>query len=269
MPTSGWKFNIWISFKWSNKLIGVIYKITNKITNKIYIGQTTRNINKRFEEHTTNNKYASYLTTSINKYGKDNFTIDIICYCFSKEELNKQEIFFIFKYKTYDKTKGYNISLGGQGGNLGEVVNQKISKSKKKYFEVESNRLLNKLTQKIVKNTKEQKLLHKEITLNYLNKNPEKRENLKTLNKEYFSVDYNREKQGKLVSDRWKDENWVEQLKKTKLTISVFSKDTLELIGKWKLASECCKDLNLSRSKVSNCLNKKRKSHKGYIFSYG
>lgn len=58
---------------------GVIYKITNILNGKIYIGQTTKSIEKRFGQHkcATGNRNSS-ISSSIRKYGEENFSIEII-----------------------------------------------------------------------------------------------------------------------------------------------------------------------------------------------
>ena len=93
-----------------------IYKITNKINNKIYIGQSV-NIEQRFYTHcsdaltkTDNN----YFHNAIRKYGKENFYIEIIEEC-SVEELNDKEVYWINKYNSTDSSIGYNSTLGGEG----------------------------------------------------------------------------------------------------------------------------------------------------------
>ena len=59
-----------------------IYKITNKIDGKCYIGQSS-NIKKRFKDHRYDLKYNKhdnpYLQNAYNKYGKDNFKFEILC----------------------------------------------------------------------------------------------------------------------------------------------------------------------------------------------
>ena len=65
-------------------MLGKIYKITNKINGKVYVGQTTKTLKERFEKHcwgTT--KKDSYhfnmaIKKAIKKYGKENFTIELI-----------------------------------------------------------------------------------------------------------------------------------------------------------------------------------------------
>lgn len=89
----------------------IIYKVLNKINGKIYIGQTTRTLDKRKEEH-INSKDDSFFHQALRKYGNDNFEWEIIFECNNLSTLNEQEIFYINKYNSYKK--GYNMSLGGE-----------------------------------------------------------------------------------------------------------------------------------------------------------
>ena len=105
----------------------IIYKITNKINNKIYIGQDQYNNKEYFGS-------GLKIKRSLKKYGKENFIKEIIEYCKDKEEMNIREIFWISEFNSIDPEIGYNISIGGQGGNLGEFVKMKKSESLKNYF---------------------------------------------------------------------------------------------------------------------------------------
>lgn len=100
-------------------ILGKIYKITNKVNGKLYIGQTTQTLKERFQRHcwgvSLNDKYHFNMAIkqAIKKYGKENFTIELI------EEvevgkLNEREIYWISFYDSYNK--GYNCTLGGQDG---------------------------------------------------------------------------------------------------------------------------------------------------------
>ena len=88
-----------------------IYKITNMENNKCYVGQTKRKINERFRQHS---KAKTYLGNSIRKYGKENFKIEWICTCFSKNEADKTEEYFVKKHKCYGDL-GYNMTSTGRG----------------------------------------------------------------------------------------------------------------------------------------------------------
>lgn len=87
-----------------------IYKITNKLNGKSYIGQSI-DIKKRWEQHIKNsgsNKNPMYI--DFKKYGTDNFLFEIIEEC-SKEKLDEKEIYWIKYFNTY--YKGYNLTTGG------------------------------------------------------------------------------------------------------------------------------------------------------------
>lgn len=96
--------------------MGYIYKITNNINNKLYIGKTERSIEERWGEHCRHaSKYQNIpLYRAIQKYGKDNFVIEIIEEC-TKEMIDEREIFWINHYNTYEG-EGYNCTGGGEGG---------------------------------------------------------------------------------------------------------------------------------------------------------
>ena len=77
----------------NNSFIGYIYKITNDINGKIYIGQTTRTVEKRWKEHLYLAKKDSslYLHRSMRKYDARNFSIEIIGISSNIDTLNKYE----------------------------------------------------------------------------------------------------------------------------------------------------------------------------------
>lgn len=75
-----------------------IYKITNKINNKIYIGKVyNKTIYDRFNRHikSASSKSKSYIGRAIAKYGGENFVIEEIDKANSLEELNNKEIYWI------------------------------------------------------------------------------------------------------------------------------------------------------------------------------
>ena len=103
-------------------MFGYIYKTTNLINKKVYIGQHK---SCKFDK----NYFGSgvILLKSIKKYGINNFKCEIIEECSSQEELNKEERFWIKTLKPE-----YNISEGGNGGNLGLEINRRISETIKR-----------------------------------------------------------------------------------------------------------------------------------------
>ena len=97
--------------------MGFIYKITNKVNDKVYIGQTKRTIKIRWKEHLKNASVFDLrnlpLYKAMNKYGKENFSVEEIEEC-EDSQLDEREIYWISFYDSY--YNGYNGTEGGIGG---------------------------------------------------------------------------------------------------------------------------------------------------------
>lgn len=107
----------------------IIYKITNLINGRIYVGKDKHN----------NPKYLGsgiILHQAINKYGIENFKKEILEYCTTNEELCDREKYWINKLNSLYEFGGYNLTIGGEGGDtfthkpkkLQKVTRNKISK---------------------------------------------------------------------------------------------------------------------------------------------
>lgn len=88
----------------------IIYKTTNLVNGKIYVGR---------QLHDNPNYIGSgkIMQRAIEKYGRVNFKKEILEVCSSVAELNTKEQFWIHQLNSTDKDIGYNIMTGGQGGN--------------------------------------------------------------------------------------------------------------------------------------------------------
>ena len=92
----------------------IIYKTTNNINNKIYIG-----LHKQ-----TGIEFDGYLGSglllkrAIARYGRDQFVRETLAVCKSKVEASLKEIYFIDLYQSRDTSIGYNITPGGGGGDV-------------------------------------------------------------------------------------------------------------------------------------------------------
>lgn len=94
---------------------GFIYKITNRVNGKMYIGQTRFTIEHRFKQHLKNairDKRNQPLYRAFNKYGIKNFDIESIEEV-NIEELNEREMYWIAYYNSFKE--GYNATIGGNG----------------------------------------------------------------------------------------------------------------------------------------------------------
>ena len=97
----------------------LIYKITNLINNKCYIGQTIKTAEERWKEHQAHafgshpNDQNKTLYQAIRKYGIENFNFEVIQDNIDTfEKLDKAEIYWIDYYNSF--VKGYNETFGGQ-----------------------------------------------------------------------------------------------------------------------------------------------------------
>jgi len=109
-----------------------IYKITNKINQKVYIGQTTAKIEKRLSAHRCkSNKHKSAITNSILKHGWDNFEVEVIETCSTIEELNRKEIHWIIFYDSMNPDRGYNLRSGGENKFCSEETKKKLRSVKR------------------------------------------------------------------------------------------------------------------------------------------
>ena len=125
-----------------------IYKITNKITNKIYIGQSVSHIlnHKRYrpygyegrfrchisEAFSTKKNQSHFLNNSIRKHGKENFKVEIIenCECIDSDT---KEIYYISKFNSL-YPNGYNLKNGGMTFSHTDMSKQRVSNGVRKYY---------------------------------------------------------------------------------------------------------------------------------------
>lgn len=118
---------------------GIIYKVTNKVNGKIYIGQTIRNISERMGEHIRH--HDTYFDVAIDKYGIDSFDVSIIDFSSDTDELNKKERHWIAFFNSL-APNGYNLCEGGgvtNGFHHKEESKQKMSASKNGIYMGENN----------------------------------------------------------------------------------------------------------------------------------
>lgn len=96
----------------------IIYKVTNKINGKIYIGKTY-NLEKRKKQHIGDIDNGLPFHNALKKYGIDNFEWEIVDKANSDSEIREKEIQWIKKCNScisFPNSNGYNITLGGEGG---------------------------------------------------------------------------------------------------------------------------------------------------------
>lgn len=110
-----------------------VYLITNILNNKVYIGKTSSDTDRRWKDHIRVAQDDSYKKQAIHKaiakYGVDNFEFSVLKHFKSEDAAYKAEIKYIKKYKSYGTDAGYNETTGGTiTGLIRRKLNSKIIK---------------------------------------------------------------------------------------------------------------------------------------------
>lgn len=259
-----------------------IYKITNKINNKVYIGQTKQSIQDRFIQHCNNADSVSAIAAAINKYGKENFLIEELVTVSSQEELDLLEKTLIKSHNSM-APDGYNLKTGGlEGSRYSEESKEKMSKAKlgKKTSE-ETKRKMSESHLESLKNPELRKRRGERYSERYAS-DPKLREKMSNIRKEYWSDEDNR----KIASIRAKD-NLDDNLrvkislavkssfqndevkKKLKLQIEKQKKAVIRSDGvEFNSLQSAAIATNISSSSIIKQIKGKYKTAGGFTFTY-
>lgn len=109
-----------------------IHITTNHLNGMKYIGQHNGNRNDNYLGS------GIKLVNAIKKYGKENFTREIVCYCDSQEELDEKEKYYIKKYDAVKSDNFYNIAEGGKGNPIAGISREKELERRSKISKVTS-----------------------------------------------------------------------------------------------------------------------------------
>lgn len=286
-----------------NDKLYLVYKHTNKLNGKKYIGITMQEPNKRW----LNGKgYQNndYFNKSITKYGWDNFSHEILYEHLTKEEAEQKEIEFITQYKSNQREFGYNIANGGNCvGSVSEETKKKISESHKgmtawnkglhigigkdnnfygKKHNEETKQKIS-IANKGRKKTNEQieKLRNscketwkKKIEGGYI-VSEETRKKISNANKGRVSTfkghHHTKEAKEKLRNAHLGKKQSQEAIEKTrrknKIPILCFDKD-MNFIKEYPSSIDASMELNIHSSNICRCLKNENTTAKGYKFRY-
>ena len=209
-----------------------IYKITNDINNKIYIGKTEFSIEKRFKEHCADSqkdfKEKRPLYSAMKKYGTEHFHVSLIEETDRPEE---RETYWIKQYNSY--SNGYNATLGGDGRTYYDHK-QIIKALKENPYPSEIAKLIGCSADLVYSIAKTNKIPVK-------NKSHENLRN--RLKKEIFAYD--------------KDGNFIQSF------------ESVADAAKWCCSLGKCTSLNSgAKNCIAACARGKQKSAYGYIWKY-
>jgi group I intron endonuclease len=218
----------------------IIYKSTNTITGKVYIGQTTHTLEKRIKSHIKESKIESNrpFMLSINKYGSDNFTFEVIDSASNLDELNKKEIYWIDFYNSVSPN-GYNVTGGGQG---------KKMKTTKELSRIISEGLKNSEKWQKTKNSEEYKLKMKKY---FIGSNKDKK-----FSQEHKEKIWEKNKERVLLFNKSTSKKWIVVDK---------DNDIIRMTGKEEYFEKLGMDTgDISRMSKILSQGKNRKRYNGY-----
>ncbi|VWB06761.1 hypothetical protein BLA6863_00133 [Burkholderia lata] len=113
----------------SDAAYGIVYKVTNLIDGKIYVGQTVQTLWRRRRAHeNVVAQSTAYFHRALKKHGFENFLWEEVETCYSKEQLFAREIFWIEHFQCMAPA-GYNSAEGGKGGAYLESHKQRIAEA--------------------------------------------------------------------------------------------------------------------------------------------
>jgi len=168
----------------------IIYKATNKINGKFYIGKTIKSLQRRKTNHKGNANYLknhnmkiSYFHNAINKYGIENFEWEIIDTATTLQELNEKEIYWILQTSAFiNDDIGYNTTSGGDSGPI--ICGKQHHKWGKKCSEEEIEKF--KKWMKKYWNSKTYRKQLSKTMIDYHEKHPELRKEQSKKIKKYY-----------------------------------------------------------------------------------
>lgn len=249
-----------------------VYKITNNLNGKAYIGQTINSIQERFRTHcgVYSEGKCPALWSAIQRHGKDNFTIEVLwseAGC-TKEELDKKEIEMIAVHNTRSPN-GYNLMEGGHSSRHHEESRKKISDAKKKLWEEKGDEIRAKIRERGV--SEETRNRMSEGCIRKYQERPE----LKEYTKSREGTTHTEETRAKMV-EAWKRRrekpeysDTIEKANASKCKkVYVFDENRILVHVFDSLAQAAQHDVSFTKGGISTALKNGSFYRKQYYFSY-
>lgn len=235
-----------------------IYKWTNKVNNKIYIGQAKDLDKRKTQFQYFKKRYGGvYINNARDKYNSSVFwDYEVIEYC-TEDELNEREKYYIKLFNSTDREIGYNITEGGDGC-IGYVFTEEAKKAVSEGLKRSYNNLSEK-EKKIRSDRQKGENNHfygKHHTEETKQKISNKLKGIFEGEKNPFYGKHHTQELKDIISDRCSK------------AIYQIDPDTNEIIKEWKSASEASKELNCCRKGINNCCLGKLKISSGYKWCY-
>ena len=261
----------------------IIYKITNLLNGKVYVGQTIRTLEERWKDHCVPSNKCLALARAIEKYGRENFIIEQVDSANSFEELNKKEGDWIVQMNSLSPN-GYNLKTGGDQPRLCQESIDKSNQTKKSRNIRPWNEGLDKTDPRVAKYIRYGKDTHAYGKIGYRKgkkASEETRKNISQAQTGRVLSEETKQKmsmahKGKVFSQITRDRLSLAHLGKK------FSEESIKKMSEahkkpilcsnngrsYDSATDAAIDLGLNRSSIYSVLSKKRKSVYGYVFNY-
>lgn len=249
----------------------IIYKITNLINGKCYIGQTTGTLEARWRKHCRSDSKCTAIHNAIVKYGADNFSIEQIDSATTQSELNEKEAFWITELNTMSPN-GYNLQNGGLREQLSDESCARISQTLKDKYTRHEVKISWK--RKVCQYDKSGKLIQvwssiveAAKTLGIEDKHIPDACSGKRRSVGGFMWRYYEDTHGESIEFPARRKNPDHWFKSHQREIDQFDKAG-NLIKRWSSVSEASKALGVSTGQLCETCQGKHKIAKGYIWKY-
>lgn len=249
-----------------------IYKTTNLITGKIYVGKQKKKTKSYLGS-------GVHLKSSIKKHGKENFKKEILEEGITDNKiLCEREKFWIKELKSQDPKIGYNISNGGDGNEGYKASPETLEKLRKKQLKLWENKEFRDKMEKMwaseefKKNASESQKGEKGFWYGkkQSDESNEKRRQALLGEKNHMYGKFGKDNPlyGRTPSDQTKKNRRLGILNTIAKKVVQINKDTNEYIKLWNSISEAANNLIGSSGTLHMCCSGRRKTHKGFKWAY-
>ena len=251
-----------------------VYKHTNKVNGKIYIGITGQDVNRRWRSDGSGYKKCLFFHRAIEKYGWDNFEHDIIYDGLTKEEAEELEQKLIKEYKTNNSDFGYNVANGGRVKSVSESTKEKIRETLKNNYVKENHPNYGKKFSKELRNELSKSHIGKQSKENHPNydkkMSEEQKEKIRNTMKERHiePSEETKRKGAKARCGKKNSEYWQKRIREVRSIAIVQMDEEENVIKVFSSITEASNETGINDSNIIAVCKGRRKKASGYKWKY-
>jgi group I intron endonuclease len=254
----------------TNESLFYLYKITNQINSKVYIGQAQDYLH-RWTDHRRAvrlNKPTQIVHHAMIKYGLDTFEFEVIACCKTQDNANELETILVAQYDSFIKNgKGYNATLGGMNAPKSEEWKQSMREWHASMSPEEKNEWADKIAQAHIglTHTEETKALLSIVRSGAGNSNWGKKQSEETISKR---VDKLRGKKRTDEQRRKIKESAVNRIMPLRIAIPLQQENEMrDKFANGMSLRALAREYSFSRSLIMRIVGRKRKSNRGAAYA--